>query len=190
MAAFQLDFPDYPDNLVQRARRVRLVCFDVDGTLTDGRLIQDSDGRELKQFHAHDGQGMALLRDMGMSIAMITARASRVTELRAAELRVQAYTAVKNKLEVVLRISRQMGIGLEQVAFMGDDLADLIALSAVGLSVAPANAHRWVASQVHWKTTARGGEGAAREFCDLLLFAQGHAHAVLQRLGNVPADDR
>lgn len=73
MAAFQLDFPDYPDNLVQRARRVRLVCFDVDGTLTDGRLIQDSDGRELKQFHAHDGQGMALLRDMGMSIAMITA---------------------------------------------------------------------------------------------------------------------
>ena len=190
MAAFQLDFPVYPDNLVQRARRVRLVCFDVDGTLTDGRLIQDSDGRELKQFHAHDGQGMALLRDMGMSIAMITARASRVTELRAAELRVQAYTAVKNKLEVVLRISRQMGIGLGQVGFMGDDRADLIALSAVGLSVAPANAHRWAASQVHWKTTARGGEGAAREFCDLLLFAQGHAHAVLQRLGNVPADDR
>lgn len=190
MTAFQLDFPTYPDAVVQRARRVRLACFDVDGTLTDGRLVYDSDGRELKSFHAHDGQGMALLRDAGISIAMITARASRVTELRAAELRVQAYTAVKNKLEVVLRICRQMGIGLEQVAFMGDDLADLIALSAAGFSVAPANAHRWVARQVHWTTTARGGEGAVRECCDLLLFAQGHAHNLLQRLGSVPADDR
>lgn len=183
-------FPDYPADLLQRARRVRLACFDVDGTLTDGRLIYDSDGRELKCFHAQDGQGIALLRDVGVSIVMITARASRVTELRATELRVQAHTAVKNKLEVVLRISRLMGIGLEQVAFMGDDMADLVVMSAVGFAVAPANAHRWAADVAHWRTPSSGGNGAARDFCDLLLFAQGHAQTVMQRLGSVPADDR
>ena len=124
---------DYPANIRERAARIRLACFDVDGTLTDGRLYFDSNGLELKAFHVHDGQGLVLLRKAGM----------------------------------------------DQVAFMGDDLPDLRAQAAVGLAVAPGDAHHWVRERVHWRTVSRGGHGAARELCDLLLGAQGHAEAAL-----------
>lgn len=185
-SAHTLTAVDYPQDVLRRAQRVRLVCFDVDGTLTDGRLIYDSDGREQKQFHAHDGQGLTLLRDAGVPVAMITARASRAAEHRAAELQVQIHTLVKNKLALVIRLSEQMGIGLHQIAFMGDDLADMEVMRSVGFAVAPANAHHWVVPHAHWRTTAGGGYGAARELCDLLLHAQGHLQSVLRRRVSAP----
>ncbi len=88
-----------------------------------------------------------------------------------------------DKLASVQALCAQHGIGLEQVAFMGDDLPDLAPLGAVGLAVAPANAHPWIAERVHWQTRAEGGRGAARELCDILLAAQGRADAVLARFG-------
>ncbi len=172
---------DYPADILQRAAGIRLACFDVDGTLTDGRLFFDSDGRELKAFHVHDGQGLALLRQAGVAAAFVTARASAIVERRAEELGLEACTRVQDKLECVRRIAGRLGIGLDAVAFMGDDLADLAVLQAVGLAVAPANAHAWIRERVHWRTLARGGEGAARELCDLLLAAQGQAEAALVR---------
>lgn len=170
---------DYPSDLLARAAKIRLVCFDVDGTLTDGRLIFDSDGRELKAFHVRDGQGLALLRHAGIPVAFVTARASTIAEQRAAELGAEACTRIGDKLACVQTIAQRHGIGLDAVAFMGDDLADLGVLLGVGLAVAPADAHAWVRERVHWRTVACAGAGAARELCDLLLAAQGKAEAAL-----------
>lgn len=173
---------DYPADIRQRAARVRLACFDVDGTLTDGRLFFDSEGVELKAFHVHDGQGLVLLRKAGIAVAFVTARASAIAEQRAGELDVEAHTGVKDKLACVQGIAARLGVGLDEVAFMGDDLPDLRIMSQVGFSAAPASAHPWVRERVHWRTGARAGHGAAREFCDLLLAAQGHAERLIEEV--------
>lgn len=170
---------DYPKQVLARAAKIRLACFDVDGTLTDGRLHLDDAGGEAKSFHVHDGQGIALLRRCGIAIALVTARSGNVAERRASELGAEAFTGVKDKRSCVETLRERLGIAADEVAFMGDDLADLTALDAAGLSVAPANAHPWIVRRVHWRTRARGGEGAARELCDLLLTAQGKIDALL-----------
>jgi len=179
---------DYPADIRERAARVRLACFDVDGTLTDGRLFFDSEGVELKAFHVHDGQGMVLLRKAGVAVAFVTARASVIAAQRAAELGLEAHTGVGDKFACVVSIAARLGIGLDQVAFMGDDLPDLRVMMQVGLSVAPATAHSWVRERAHWRTTARAGHGAAREFCDLLLAAQGHAEALLNEVARIEGE--
>ena len=159
--------------LMTRAGNIRLACFDVDGTLTDGRLFFDSEGRELKAFHVHDGQGLVLLRQIGIEVALITARHSEVARRRANELKVRAHIGVQDKLACVSELCAELGIGLDAVCFMGDDLPDLAAMRAVGLSVAPANAHEFTRGAAQLRTRANAGEGAARELCDLLMAAQG-----------------
>ena len=159
--------------LMTRAGNIRLACFDVDGTLTDGRLFFDSEGREIKAFHVHDGQGLVLLREVGITVALITARNSEVARRRAEDLGVLAYIGVKDKLACVRALCAELGIGLDAVCFMGDDLPDLPAMRAVGLSIAPANAHAFTAAQAELRTHASAGAGAARELCDLLIAAQG-----------------
>ncbi len=166
------------DSLRRRAARIRLACFDVDGTLTDGRLIYDDEGRESKAFHIHDGQGLVLLRRAGIEVALITARHSPAAERRARELGVRIHTGVKDKLAQVDALCSELSIGREEVSFMGDDLPDLPPFRAVGLAIAPADAHAWTARHAHWRTQGRAGAGAARECCDLLLGAQGHAAAI------------
>jgi 3-deoxy-D-manno-octulosonate 8-phosphate phosphatase (KDO 8-P phosphatase) len=160
-------------DLRARAANIRLACFDVDGTLTDGRLFLDSEGREMKAFHVHDGQGLVLLRQAGIEVAFITARLSPVAAHRANELKVRAHIGVKDKLACVRELCDELGIGLDAVSFMGDDLPDLAAMRAVGLSIAPANAHATTRDAARWRTRAEAGAGAARELCDLLLAAQG-----------------
>ena len=176
---------DYPADVRERAARIRLACFDVDRTLTDGRLFFDSNGVELKAFHVHDGQGLVLLRKSGITVAFVTARASAAAERRAAELGVESHTGVSDKLQCVEGIAQRLGVSLDEVAFMGDDLADLRVMLQVGLSVAPSQAHMWTRERAHWRTQARGGEGAARELCDLLLAAQGHAEDLLADIAHV-----
>jgi 3-deoxy-D-manno-octulosonate 8-phosphate phosphatase (KDO 8-P phosphatase) len=170
---------DYPADIRERAARVRLVCFDVDGTLTDGRLYFDAEGRESKAFHVQDGQGLVLLRRAGIAVAFVTARPGGIVARRADELGVECHAEVGDKLACVRAIAARRGCTLEQTAFMGDDLADLAVLAQVGFAVAPADAHAWVRERVHWRTRAGGGRGAARELCDLLLAAQGRAEAAL-----------
>lgn len=180
---------DYPAHVRERAARVRLACFDVDGTLTDGRLLFDSEGRELKAFHVHDGLGLVLLRKAGIEVAFVTARASTIVERRAAELGLtEVHTAVKDKLARVGEIAARLGIGMDEVSFMGDDLPDLRVMAQVGLSAAPANAHPWVRERVHWRTAACAGQGAAREFCDLLLAAQGRVEALLDDVTRIEGE--
>ncbi|MDQ3206623.1 MAG: HAD hydrolase family protein [Pseudomonadota bacterium] len=165
--------------LRERLQRIRLACFDVDGTLTDGRLLFDSDGRESKAFHVHDGLGLVMLRKCGITVALVTARAGSAAEHRAADLGIEAHTAVADKHACVSGIAKRLDLDMQDVCFMGDDLPDLRVMPHVGFSVAPANAHPWVRERVHLCTLAGGGAGAAREFCDLLLEVQGHAQRLL-----------
>ncbi|MBP6626353.1 MAG: HAD hydrolase family protein [Arenimonas sp.] len=172
----------YPADLLARAAGIRLACFDVDGTLTNGDLTYDSDGRESKTFNVQDGLGLRLLEDSGIAVALITARESDAVKARGRDLRLShVYTAVHDKADCLLKICAELGLSPDQAAHMGDDLHDLPALVRVGLAVAPANAHPWVATRVHWQTPSRGGAGAARELCDLILEARGLRAAVLAR---------
>ena len=160
-------------NLLARAARIRLACFDVDGTLTDGRLYIGADGNETKAFHVHDGLGLSLLRRAGITVAFITARTSPAAEIRARDLGVEAHTGISDKLACVEGLRARLGLALDEVSFMGDDLTDLTVLAAAGLAAAPADAQPAILDQVHWRSARRGGEGAAREFCELLLAARG-----------------
>lgn len=149
-------FADVSDAILARAARVRLACFDVDGTLTDGSLGFDSDGREIKTFHVHDGQGLVLLRKAGISVALVTARKGGIVERRAADLGVEAHVHVADKRERVESMSASLGITLDEVAFMGDDLADVGVMRAVGFAVSPADAHACAGDSAHWRTRANG----------------------------------
>ena len=170
----------YPDDVVQRAARIRLVGFDVDGTLTDGRLLYGTDGHEAKAFHVQDGMGLTLLREAGIELALVTARLSPAVEHRGRELRIaHVHTGERGKLACMQRIAAGMGIGMDEVAFMGDDLPDLATLRDVGLAIAPSNAHPWTLAAAHWVTPRSGGEGGARDACDLLLHAQGRIDGIL-----------
>lgn len=163
--------------LLARAARIRLACFDVDGTLTDGRLYIAADGTETKAFHVHDGLGISLLRRAGIAVAFVTARTSPAAEVRARDLGVEAYTGIRDKRAFVDELRQQLGVAADEVSFMGDDLTDLAVLAAAGLAAAPADAQPAILDQAHWCSSRRGGEGAAREFCDLLLAARGVAPA-------------
>lgn len=168
---------DNPDQLSadvrERAARVRLAVFDVDGTLTDGRLWYTDEGHELKAFHAHDGLGLKRLQEHGIEVAIISARMSHAVTVRAQELGiVHVYQGQRDKCVTLLELLEALKLRPEQAAFVGDDLPDLPAMEQVGLAVAVANAHPQVAARVHWRTRLRGGEGAVREVCDMLLAAQ------------------
>ena len=170
----------YPLDVLERAARIKLFGFDVDGTLTDGQLHYGTDGHEAKSFHVQDGMGFTLLRHAGIVLALVTARISPVVERRGRELQIpHIHTGERSKLACMQRIAAGMGIGMDETAFMGDDLPDLATLRGVGLAIAPANAHPWVLPAVHWVTPRTGGFGAARDACDLLLQAQGRTEAIL-----------
>ena len=166
--------------LHERAARIRLACFDVDGTLTDGRLWLDAEGREMKAFHIHDGMGLRLLEEHGVRVALLTARHSAVAEARGRELRLsEVHVGVKDKRALLEALCAKHGHTPLEASMMGDDLVDLAAMAAAGLAVAPADAHASVKARAHWCTRSGGGAGAARELCDLLLAAQGKAEAAL-----------
>ena len=123
---------------------------------------------------------VAWLEAQGIRVALVTARRSAVAEARGRELRLsEVHVGVDDKRALLLELCAKHGHGPEAAAMMGDDLVDLSALAVAGLAVAPSNAHAWVKERVHWRTRAAGGEGAARELCDLILGAQGKADAVL-----------
>ncbi|WP_339545739.1 KdsC family phosphatase [Pseudomonas sp. RA_35y_Pfl2_P32] len=163
------------DDLLERARPVQLAVFDVDGVLTDGRLYFLEDGSEFKSFSTLDGQGMKMLLASGVTIAIISGRTSPVVERRAKSLGVaHLYQGREDKLVVLDELLAQLGLSYEQVAYLGDDLPDLPVIRRVGLGMAVANAAGFVREHAHGITEARGGEGAAREFCELILRAQGN----------------
>ena len=175
---------DFPADVRERAAKIRLAAFDVDGTLTDGRLWVGGDGRMMSAFHVLDGMGLTLLKKYGVEVALVSARPGKVLNQRARELGIKhTYAGVKDKLKCLDTIGTRLGIPREEIAYMGDDLNDLRAIESVGLGVAPANAHPWVRERAHWRTRLEGGSGAAREVCDLILAAQDKAEEIVKNFG-------
>lgn len=165
-------------NLLERAKPVKLAVFDVDGILTDGRLYFLEDGSEMKAFNTLDGQGFKMLIASGVIIAIITGRKSPMVERRAKALGVAHLVQGREDKRVVLeQLMAELGLSYEQVAYLGDDLPDLPAIRRVGLGMTVPNAAPFVRQHAHGITQARGGEGAAREFCELILQAQGNLDA-------------
>lgn len=165
----------------EQARRISLVCLDVDGTLTDngvyiGRAASPDAGTiELKKFHVADGLGIKMLQRAGIEVAFISARESAATALRAEELGVTYVYQSRSvkKIVALLELTSALGIALDDVAFMGDDLADIPVLKRVGWPVAPANAVPEVLALARVRLTRAGGDGAVREFTELVLRTAG-----------------
>jgi len=168
--------------VLERARRIKLAVFDVDGVLTDGTLWYAADRRELKAFHVHDGLGFKRLLANGIEVAIITARVSHVVTERMAELGVaHVYQDQRDKRSCLLQLLEALKLTADQTAYTGDDLPDLAPMRMAGLAVAVANAQPAVLEHAHWRTRRAGGHGAAREVCDLLLEAQGRTAGDLAR---------
>lgn len=160
--------------LEERARRIRLVLFDVDGVLTDGVIVMHADGSESKGFHIKDGAAIVWAQRAGVQVGLLSARSSGATTHRAAQLAVRiVQQGVTSKASAFDTILKSSGLTEEAVCYMGDDLLDLPVLGRVGLSAAPADAAREVRQRVHWVSEAAGGRGAARELIELVLRAQG-----------------
>lgn len=159
--------------LIERARAIRLAAFDVDGTMTDGRICYTATGIEIKCFHAHDGHGLKQLMQAGIHVAIITARQSEAVHQRAHELGItHVFQAVKNKRQCLSELQQQLTLDVSQTLFAGDDVGDIPAMTVSHLAVAVANAHPLVKQQAHWITTRKGGAGAVREIADMVLAAQ------------------
>ena len=159
--------------IAARARRIRLLLLDVDGVLTDGKILLHHDGTESKQFDIRDGTGIVLAQKAGIRVGLLSARQSAATEERAAQLRITlVHQGALDKRTTYEAIRRELTLEDAEIAFMGDDLLDLPVLGRVGLAAAPADAAEIVRRRVHWVSARRGGDGAVRELTELLLTAQ------------------
>lgn len=162
-----------PNDVLARAARVKLALFDVDGVLTDGRVILGATD-EYKCFDIKDGHGLRALTRNGIDVGIITGRQSRAVDRRAAELGItHVYQGCKEKLPFFRELLEKLKLTPAQTAYMGDDLMDLPVMLEAGLAVAVNDAHALVRHHAHWTTPACGGRGAARELAELLLHAQG-----------------
>ena len=161
-----------PDTL-QRARKIRLLVLDVDGVLTDGGLYYGAGGESLQRFHVHDGAGIKAVMAAGIAVAVISARRTPAVTARMKELGVEAvFQGEENKLEALRGLAEKMGIGLDAVACIGDDTTDVPMMGRAGLAIAVADARAPAVEVSHYRTSARGGHGAVREACDMLLLAR------------------
>lgn len=169
-------------DILEKASHIKLAIFDVDGVLTDGTLFIGDDGQEYKSFNSKDGLGMKLLQASGVEIAIITARSSKVVEHRMHGLDItHVYQGCLDKLEAFQTLSEKLGLGAEQVAYVGDDVIDLPVMRRVGLAIAVQDAHPLAKQHAHWQTPNKGGRGAARDVCELIMEAQGTLQTQLRR---------
>src|SRR5262245_43440927 len=166
--------------VVARARKIRLLVMDVDGVLTDGRMILSERGDELKSFHTHDGIGLALAKRAGLRTALVTGESSPIAKTRGAKLGVDSVViGARRKRESVEALRAEFDVTADAVAFIGDDLLDIPALQIAGLAVTVADASATVKAVAHVVTRARGGHGAVRELVELILRAQGSLRKIV-----------
>lgn len=158
----------------QRAKKIKVIVFDVDGVMTDGSLMIGDDGQEYKSFHSLDGLGMKLLKATGVEMAIITGRTSNVVTKRAETTGIaHFYQGVEDKLEAFEDLIKKMNVSPEECAFMGDDVVDLPPMRRAGLAITVPTATPIVKQYAHYTTQAQAGRGAVREVCELLMKAQG-----------------
>ena len=171
----------FPPDLLLKAQNIRLVFFDVDGVLTDGSLYFTETGEAIKRFNTLDGQGIKLLQRAGLVVAVITGRDSKPLRLRLTALGIEHVRyGTEDKRPAAQEILKTLGMVWSEAAAMGDDWPDLAVMKACAVACAPQNAHVEVKAMAHHVTHARGGEGAVREFCDLLLVAGGQYASLLE----------
>ena len=162
------------EKIIAKAQQIKLLICDVDGVMTDGRLFFDDKGIEYKAFHSRDGLGIKMLQRSGIPLAIITARVSDVVKHRMKNLNIDlVFQGQQNKLHAFDTLCRQLQLEPAETAYMGDDLVDLPVMRQVGLSIAVADAHELVIQQADWITPHKGGEGAVRDACELLMKTQG-----------------
>ncbi|MFA9459744.1 KdsC family phosphatase [Thiohalorhabdus sp. Cl-TMA] len=172
--------PLSPTEVDARAAAVELLVLDVDGVLTDGGILMDDDGRELKRFHVRDGHGIKLLQHYGVPVAVITGRTSGVVAKRAEELGIAyVYQGYRRKEPAFQALLEQVNVAAAAVAMVGDDVVDLPIMVQAGLTVTVPNAHSLVRRRAHWCTHSAGGHGAVREVTDRLLRAKGLEERIL-----------
>ncbi len=158
------------DDAYERAKKVKMVVFDVDGVMTDGRIVLDEEGTESKFFNVRDGHGIKMLVRAGIQSAIITGRSSKVVEYRGKELGIQYIRqGALNKAEVMGLLLKETGVWPEEAAFMGDDLVDIPAMMLAGLAAAPSDAVSEIIECAHVITDLEGGRGAVRELCEFIL---------------------
>lgn len=173
--------------LTSRLSRIRLLLLDVDGVLTDGRVVWHDDGIEQKAFHIRDGLGIRLWRRAGGKVGIITGRSSHVVELRARELGIDVVRqGVDDKLESAAGVLSETGCGWEEAAFVGDDLPDLPVILGCGVGFAVADACAEVRAAADHVTTTAGGRGAVREIVEMMLKARGSWDAIVGRYASAP----
>ena len=175
---------NFPPELLLAAQGIRVAFFDVDGVLTDGGLYLSDAGESLKRFHILDWLGIKLLQQAGITPVVITGRDSAPLRARLAALGVtRVHYNTEDKRPAAEKTLSELGLDWSQAAAIGDDWPDLPVLRRCGFACAPANAHAEVKAAAAYVTTAAGGHGAAREFCDLLLVASGRYAQLLERYG-------
>jgi 3-deoxy-D-manno-octulosonate 8-phosphate phosphatase (KDO 8-P phosphatase) len=162
------------ERILEKAKKIKLLLLDVDGVLTDGRIIYDSGGRDMKFFDVHDGLGVYLLKKAGIPTILITAKGSRSIRPRAKDMRVDmVFENISPKSSVLDKILKKYGINSEEACFVGDDLVDLCLMKRVGFAIAVFNAAPEVKKVAAYVTFREGGRGAVREVAELILKAQG-----------------
>jgi 3-deoxy-D-manno-octulosonate 8-phosphate phosphatase (KDO 8-P phosphatase) len=169
-------------DLLDKASRIRLLIFDVDGVLTDGSLFLGDDGQEYKAFNSRDGHGIKMLQKHGVIVGIITGRTSKVVEYRMENLGItHVYQGKLHKLPAFEEIIVEVGVSPEEVAYVGDDVVDLPVMLQAGLAVTVPEAHPLVLKHAHWTTSQPGGYGAARDVCEMVMHAQGNYTAAMQQ---------
>ena len=164
----------------ERARRVRLMIFDVDGVLTDGGLRYGDDGESFKTFNVLDGHGIKMLQQSGVKTAIISARSSAIVARRASDLGIAVLRqGVHDKRAAFEQVLAELGLTADDAGFMGDDVIDLPVMTRVAFAASVPNGHQEVRSRAHYVSDAQGGRGAARGVCDFILRAQGNYEAAL-----------
>ena len=168
-------------DIYNKARRIRLAAFDVDGVLTDGTLYLTDGGEEIKGFNSLDGHGLKMLRESGVELAIITGRTSRSVQLRAKNLGIELlYQGIEDKARAFAELLAARGLAAADASYMGDDVVDLPVLTRCGFALTVPEAPLLVRQHAHYVTRAGGGRGAVREACELIMHAQGTLDARLQ----------
>ena len=161
-------------DIIDKAKKIELVIFDIDGVMTDGGLFFDNQGGEYKAFNSLDGHGLRMLQECGVRVAVITGRKSELVEHRMRDLGVSLlYQGYRDKKPAFKALLKEVGLRKDQITYVGDDVVDLPVMSRVGLAIAVNDAHPLVKQHAHWTTPSGGGRGAARDVCEMLMQAQG-----------------
>ena len=169
-------------DVIEKAKNVRIVIFDVDGVLTDGTLYFTDGGEEIKAFNSQDGHGMKMLKASGVELAIITARESRSVKLRAEDLNITLlYQGEKNKLKIFESLVTKLKLDMSSCAYVGDDLIDLPVMTRCGLSICVPSSPILVKKHAHYVTNSEGGQGAVREVCEMIMHSQGTLDAQLEK---------